>query len=162
MILLFVIFKSDKCISAIIPEVSIKAGILAVNSDGVFYVKEETRNIPYITKSMQQDFYFGLTVEPNSNTNLTCKVISYMPKTETININKSKTIAPYQKTDVINAQIIQQGDVVKVESEEVECKNGFNVRIQLEENDSTGKYSFEVYVNHNLLRTITFNVTGVR
>ena len=108
-------------------------------------VVEETTDIPFITKEVDPDYGFGYRIEFNNDSPYQHKAIIRVP---------SKTILTGETPAIIN-----ETDSYRIVSYPEESVTEFyHLFIRLSEEDPSGLYIVESYINRKLFRVIEFNV----
>lgn len=122
-------------------------GILEQGSNGLYYVKTQTTDIPYITESQDSKFKFGYTVKESAegfllHTRLTLPII------DRIYVNRAHEIVTNNdsKTKILTTQ------------NKYYLNESHELAMSLEDGDPPGLYKMEIFINDALYKTITFNV----
>lgn len=123
----------------------IKYGILAKGDNGIYYVKTQTTDIPYITESKDKNFKFGYTVEKKYEGFLLYTKIT-MPLSKSTYIDKPHLLESGNKTTTVTTK----NKFYKNESHEL--------IMSLEDGDLPGLYKMEIFINNDLYKTIKFTI----
>lgn len=126
---------------------AINYGILELGGNGLYYVKTQTTNIPYITESQDSKFKFGYTVKESA---------------EGFLLHTRLTLPVTEHTYVNRAHEIEINDDSKTKTLTTQSKHYLNesheLVMSLEDGDPPGLYKMEIFINNVLYKAITFNI----
>jgi hypothetical protein len=122
-------------------------GILEQGGNGLYYVKTQTTDIPYITESQDSDFKFGYTVKESTKGFLLHTRLT-LPITDHTYVNRAHEIVA--NNDLKTKTVTTQNKYYLNEPHELV--------MSLEDGDPPGVYKMELFINDSLYKTITFDI----
>ena len=123
----------------------INYGILEQGSNGIYYVKKQTTDIPYITELQDSKFKFGYTVNKSTEGFLLHTRIT-LPLTEHTYVNRAHEIETNNNTKIVTTK------------NRYYLNESHELVMSLEDGDPPGLYKMDIFINDALYRTINFNV----
>jgi hypothetical protein len=129
-------------------DIAVRAGLARKTPQGGFVIYKDTTAIPFVPKSADPGYYFGVAASAASGQDLLCHVVLYLPNPNAVHGDGG---------DDVGAALISSVPYRVVTLEDVEvpvCQT----YLRLDDNDVPGKYIVELFIGGELAQRVEFDV----
>lgn len=128
--------------------IAIRAGLARQGAQGRFAVYKDTTTIPFVSHSVDPNYYFGVSATVASGRKLPCHVVAYIPKG-----NRVHGTAVEQ-----SGARVTSGDAYKIVTSEDVLSSACEIYVDLDDDDAPGKYIVEIFIGGKMVGRVVFDV----
>jgi hypothetical protein len=129
-------------------DVAIRAGLAKKTPQGAFVIYKDTTTIPFVPKSANPDYYFGVAASASSGRDLMCRVVLYLPNPNAVHGDGDDDVG-----DALISSVPYR--VVTLEDVEVPVCQTY---MRLDDNDAPGNYIVEMFIGGTMAQRVVFDV----
>ena len=129
-------------------DLSIHAGLAHRNADGEFVIYKNTTTIPFVPKSADPGYYFGVSAAAASGEALACHVVLYLPNPNPVHGDGDDNVG-----DVLISSVPYH--VVTLEDVEAPVCETY---MRFDDDDAPGKYIVEMSIDGKRVQRVVFDV----
>lgn len=129
-------------------EVEVRAGLAKRNPDGAFVIYKNTTTIPFVAKSADPDYYFGVAASAASGRDVLCRVVLYLPNPNAVHGDGDDAVE-----DALISSVPYR--VVTLDDVDVPVCQTY---MRLDDNDAPGNYIVDLYIGGKRAQRVVFNV----
>lgn len=129
-------------------DVAIHAGLAKRGPDGGFVIYKNTTRIPYVTRSANPDYYFGVSAAAASGRELQCHVVLYLPNPNAVHGDGDADVG-----DALISSVPYH--VVTLNDVDVPVCQTY---MRLDDSDAPGDYIVEMFIGGKMAQRVVFNV----
>lgn len=129
-------------------DVAVQAGLARKSPDGAFVIYKNTTTIPFVSKSANPGYYFGVEASAASGEDMLCHVVLYLPNPNAVHGDGDDDVG-----DALISSVPYR--VVSLADVEVPVCQTY---MRLEDSDAPGKYIVEMSIDGRLAQRVVFDV----
>jgi hypothetical protein len=129
-------------------DLAIRAGLAKRNPDGAFVIYKNTTRIPFVSRSANPDYYFGVAASAASGRELSCHVVLYLPNPNAVHGDGEGNVG-----DALISSVPYH--VVTLQDVDTPVCQTF---MRLDDSDAPGDYIVEMFIGGKMAQRVVFNV----
>lgn len=129
-------------------DVVVRAGLARKAPDGAFVVYKDTTTIPFVPKSADPDYYFGVAASAASGRELRCHVVLYLPNPNAVHGDGNDDVG-----DALISSVPYR--VVTLADVDVPVCQTY---MRLDDSDAPGNYIVEMFIGGKMAQRVVFDV----
>lgn len=134
--------------SAMDSGVAVRAGLARMDGQGGIAIYKDTTSIPFVSKTTNPNYYFGVVAAAATGQALPCHAVLYIPQRNAIHGDR---------VDDVGRELISRQPYSVITTRDVETPV-CDTFLRLDDGDLPGRYIVELYIGGKLQQRVVFNV----
>ena len=129
----------------------VRAGLARVDGQGGVSIYKDTTTIPFVSKTANPDYYFGVAAATTGGQGLLCHAVVYLPRRDAIHLGDG------DENDDVGDALISSVPYSVITTRDVEVPV-CNTYLRLNDGDLPGRYIVELYIGGRMQQRVVFDV----